>query len=270
MGRVEGRVGLKMNNPLAVSFGNFKLLSQKNKAEDEKCLLDERSQFSPGGNKCQFPTKVYVIHRKEREDRWGKFQNLNLDLFEKFEVCLWEASLPSPEFPTVVDAIFDSFVKCIENSPDETLIVMEDDAYLAEGALEKLHQAWKDLPEDWDILIGNHYFIGEIKVLSEHLAKPVGRASTANFSIVRKTIISKIKQNLDKRSIPSTRDFDHFVTSSEIPINNFTVWPMVSREFSSFSDHKGINLDSSHKIRENAFKYLFVDQDSYYPSLEGW
>jgi GR25 family glycosyltransferase involved in LPS biosynthesis len=259
-----------MNNPLASSFGNFRILSEKNRAEDEKCLLDKRSEFNPGGNPCIFPSKIFVINRLEREDRWKKFTSSNKSLFQEFEVQRWEASTPNSKIKTVVDAIFDSFYQCIKSSEEECIIIMEDDCYLAEGGLEKIKEAWKDLPEDWDILIGNHYFFGRIEIFSNHLAKPKDRASTINFSIIRKTILPKIEENLHKRSIPSIRDFDHFVTSSEVQINNFTVWPMVSREIPSFSDHKQKNLDSTQKIRENSFKYLFVDQEKYYPSLEGW
>jgi len=259
-----------MNNPLGTSFGDFKIRSIKNKQEDEKSILDGRSSFTIGGNPCPFPTKAFVIHKSEREDRWERFKTSNQSLFEEFDVHQWEASTPNSRLPEVVDAIFDSFLRCIQNSPDETIIVMEDDSYLAEGGIEKIKQAWGDLPEDWDILVGNHYFFGTLNVLSDHLAKPTGRASTVNFTVIRRTIIPKIEENLSRRETPSLRDFDHFVTSELIPINNFTVWPMVSREFPSFSDHKGRMLDSSHKIRENAFKYLFVDQDSYYSSLEGW
>ena len=80
----------------------------------------------------------------------------------------------------------------------------------------------------------------------------------------------KILENIDRRGDESTKDFDHFITSEFVPVNNYTVWPMISREISSFSDHKGKKLDSSMKIRENAYKYLFIDQDNYYPSMEGW
>lgn len=259
-----------MNNPLGSSFGNFRIISLKNREKDERSLIDKRSEFKPGGNPCKFPSKIFVINKSERTDRWERFKKANESLMEKFEVGRWEASSPNRNIPTVVDAIFDSFYQCIKSSPDECIIIMEDDSYLAEGALEKIQRAWEDLPEDWDILIGNHYFFGSMEILTDNLAKPVERASTINFSIIRKTILPKIEENLHQRSAPSIGDFDHFVTSPSVPINNFTVWPMVSREFPSFSDHKQKNLDSAQKIRENAFKYLFVDQDKYYSSLEGW
>ena len=259
-----------MNNPLAPPGGNFKLISEKNRVQDEKCLLDKRSTFIPGGNPCSFPTKAYVISKSDREDRWEKFKNLNADLFKHFEVQRWEASVPKGNITSVVDAIFDSFYQCIKNSQEDPVIIMEDDCYLAEGAVEKIKRAWEDLPGDWDILIGNHYFFGFMEILSDHLSKPLERASTANFIIVRKTIVPKIDQNIEMRRVPSIRDFDNFVTSNQVPINNFTLWPMVSREFSSFSDHKGKILDSAQKIRENSYKYVFIDQEKYYSSLEGW
>lgn len=258
-----------MNNPLGSSFGGFKLKSERNRSEDEKSILDKRSDFLVGGNTVPFPKKVYVIHKSEREDRWSTFKSYNKQIFDLFEVLKWEASVPGGKIQSVTDAIFDSFLKCIKNSPDEAIIIMEDDSYLADGGIEKIKSAWEELPFDWDVLFGNHYFYGQIEVLSGHLAKPIGRASTCNFIVVRRTIISKIEENLEKREIPSIRDFDHFITS-EITINNFTVWPMISREFSSFSDHKSKILDSSIKIRENAYKYLFIDHDKYYSSLEGW
>ena len=259
-----------MNNPLASGSSNFRIVSQRNRLEDEGGILDRRSEFLPGGNPCSFPTRVYVIHRSERTDRWERFKDHNSELFQNFKVVPWEATIPCPGAPTVVDAIFDSFYNCIKNSPGECVIIMEDDSYLVPGALEKIQKAWTDLPPDWDVVIGNHYFFGSMKVLSDHLGKPIGRASTLNFSIIRKTILPKIEFNLHLREIPSLRDFDHYITSDQTPINNFTIWPMVSREFPSFSDHKGKDLDSSHKIREHAFKYLFVDQETYYSSLEEW
>lgn len=259
-----------MNNPLGSSFGNFKIISTKNKEEDEKSLVDKRSEFLSGGNLCKFPHKVFVINKSERFDRWEKFKETNKSLIENFEVERWEASSPNLNLPTVADAIFDSFYRCIKSSQDECIIVMEDDSYLAEEAMNKIKKSWEDLPEDWDILIGNHYFFGSMEILTDNLAKPTERASTINFSIIRKTILPKIEENFHLRSTPSISDFDHFVTSPLVPINNFTIWPMVSREFPSFSDHKQKNLDSAQKIREHAFKYLFIDQDSYYSSLEGW
>jgi hypothetical protein len=66
------------------------------------------------------------------------------------------------------------------------------------------------------------------------------------------------------------RDIDHFITSEEVPINNYTVWPMISREYVSHSDHKNSVKDMTNRIRENAFLYQFVDSDTYYPSIPEW
>jgi GR25 family glycosyltransferase involved in LPS biosynthesis len=263
-----------MNNPLAGPPGNFRIFSSKNRTEDEKSLIDLRDKsmiFS--NNPCQFPTKIYVINRAERGDRWETFQRINSDLFKKFKVGRWEATSTDHIIKLPVDAIFRSFLNCLDHSlqSQECVIVMEDDAYLAEGGIEKLEKAWKDLPEDWDVLIGNHYFFGQISILTENLAKPTQRASTINFSVFRKTALPKIKEYQYLREVyPSIRDFDHYVTSEIVPINNYTVWPMISREISSYSDHKGKILDSSIRIRENAYKYRFIDQEKYYSSLEGW
>ena len=263
-----------MNNPLAGPPGKFKLVSSRNRAEDEKSLIDirDKSEILPN-NPCQLPSKIYVINRSERKDRWENFQRINSDLFEKFEVERWEATSTDHIVKLPVDAIFHSFLNCLEHSfqSQECIIIMEDDAYIADGGIEKLEKAWVDLPDNWDVLIGNHYFFGQLNILSDNLAKPVQRASTINFSVFRKTALLKIKEYQYLREVyPSIRDFDHYVTSEIVPINNYTIWPMISREVSSYSDHKGRILDSSIKIRENAYKYKFIDQDKYYSSLEGW
>lgn len=262
-----------MNNPLASSFGNFKLRSFKNKSQDEECLIDSRGKFKGfGSNQCKFPEKIFVINKGDRSDRWESFQINSSWILGNFKLHRWEATVTSVSQPEVVDAIFESFFSCLRHNlqEEESIIIMEDDCYLAPGGLEKIKEAWKDLPEDWDVLIGNHYFFGSIEILTDHLAKPTQRASTVNFGIYRRSILEKITSSLHLRENEGMRDFDHFITTDLSPINNFTVWPMVSREIPSFSDHKQIMLDSSSKIREHSFKYLFIDQDTFYPSLKGW
>lgn len=264
-----------MNNPLGSYSGGFRLKSLKNKVEDEKSIVDLRGQVNlDSKNKCPFPTKVFVINRTEREDRLEKFKVNNPELYQIFDVQRWEAVTPGfRPGADVVDAIFQSFVTCMEFgfAEDESIIIMEDDAYLAKGGIEKLREAWKDLPDDWDVLIGNHYHFGIMEVLTDHIAKPTDRASTANFGVYRRPILQKIKDNEESRNgSPFKKDFDHFITSNTVPVNNYTVWPMISREIPSFSDHKGKELDVTGRIRENSFKFRFVDEDTYYSSLEGW
>ena len=263
-----------MNNPLAGPQGNFRLISSRNKSDDEKSLIDLRSESQiVSNNPCKFPSKIFVINLGERTDRWWSFQRNNSPLLERFKVERWEATSTGLNITTVEEAIFQSFLSCLEASfeKDECVIIMEDDAYLAEGGIEKLQKAWEDLPEDWDVLIGNHYFFGQINILTDNIAKPLQRASTVNFSVFRKTCLPKIKEYQYLRGVyPSIVDFDHYITSEIVPINNYTIWPMISREIPSYSNHKGRALDSASKIREHAHKYRFIDQDKYYSSLEGW
>ena len=259
-----------MNDPLAssVTKGYFRYFSAKNREADLTHIHDMRDhELITPNNPCKFPRRVYVINLDRREDRWLESNVINSDLFSKISVERFSAV----ELPNPVDAIFESFVKCLEKGfeTEETIIIMEDDAYLVPGGWEKLHLAFASLPADWDCLIGNHYFFGDINVLSDHLAKPVGEASTLNFAIFRNTILDKIQNNMHLRE--SVRlDIDHFITSDEVPINNYSVWPMVSRESLSFSDHKKSVKDMSVRIREHASLFPFVDSDTYYPGLRDW
>ena len=259
-----------MDNPLSSPGGQgyFRYFSHKNKSEDLKRILDRRADktITPG-NPCEFPDKIFVINLDRRVDRWESFRSNNKDLFQKFQIQRFSAI----EGKKSVDAIFQSYLFCLDRAlqTDEVVIVMEDDAYLVSGALEKLKLAYSDLPSDWDCLIGNHYFIGEIELLSENLAKPIIQASSTNFCIFRKTILEKIHSNLFKRD-SSLLDIDHFITNEKIPINNYTVWPMVSRESVSFSDNKGSVKDMTIRIREHAHLYQFIDSETYYPGLQDW
>ena len=259
-----------MNNPLASSggIGFFSAHSRKNRNRDLEKLEDLRSSTPiSANNKCKFPTEVRVINLEKRSDRWERFQEINKDLFSEFTITRFNAV----EGSNVVDAIFNSFTSCLEESfkDHETVIIMEDDCYLAPGGLEKLKSAFLDLPEDWDCLIGNHYFITGMEILTDHLARPKNQASTLNFAVFRNTILNKIKDNIHLRS-NLLRDIDHFITSEQVPINNYTVWPMISREYVSHSDHKNSVKDMTIRIRENAFLYQFVDSDTYYPSIPEW
>lgn len=266
---IVGRTG-RMNDPLASSngAGTFRFLSKANEESDKKRIIDKKDEFLiQPHNTCPFPTEIWVLNLPEREDRWWKFQEINSGLSENFIVNVFH----SHKGEDVVLSIFNSFVNCLGKAfeTQETVIVMEDDGYVVPGGIEKLKNAFENLPDDWDVLIGNHYFFGEMNILNEHLAKPTGLASTLNFAVYRNTILPKIKENLHLRR-EDRLDFDHFITHPLVPINNYTIWPMISREYVSFSDHKNQVANMEFRVRENAHLYQYVDSDKYYPSLEGW
>lgn len=259
-----------MNDPLSSSngTGTFRFLSKKNEESDKKRIINRKDEFLiKPNNFCPFPTEIYVLNLPEREDRWEKFQQMNLSLSEFFSVNRFLSN----KGEDVVLSIFNSYVNCLEKAfeTQETVIVMEDDGYVVTGGVEKLKLAFADLPEDWDVLIGNHYFFGEMNLLSDHLGKSTGLASTLNFAVYRNTILPKIKENLHLR-VEDRLDFDHFLTHPMVPINNYTIWPMISREYVSFSDHKKEVANMEFRVRENSTLYQYVDSEKYYPSLEGW
>jgi GR25 family glycosyltransferase involved in LPS biosynthesis len=251
--------------------GDLRRICELNKESDLSRIIDIGSKFElRGKNEVQFPKKAYVINLTRRHDRWERFNSLNKQLFSNFEVERFDAVEDLSDVPW---AIFRSYLDVMEKAFGEdcqdSIVVMEDDAYLVSGAMDKIRDSYASLPQDWDILIGNHYFFGEMGVINEHLAKPLNRASTINFSIIRNTILDKIKDNLNMRE-GDKLDIDHFITSCDVPINNYSIWPMVSREYLSHSDHKGCEKNMEMRIREHAYLFPFVDGDKYYPSLAGW
>ncbi len=258
-----------MNDPLrsSVGPGYFSSISRKNQAENlSRILPPVKSTENWQLNSCEFPTQVFVINLDRRIDRWDEFKLRNSLLFENFEV----SRFPAIEKEDRQSAIFESHFSCLQENfkNSDSIIVMEDDGYLAEGWLPKLKLAFQDLPKDWDCLIGNHYFFGQMQILTPHLAQPLGIASTINFVVYRETILEKISSNWDQRK--ETPDFDHFITSEKIPIQNYTIWPMISREYLSFSDHKQRIRNMEIRVAENSHLFQFVDSDTYYPSIPNW
>ena len=257
------------NDPLR-SFGGpgyFRSASKRNREENLSRILQpvENGQVWKT-NSCKFPNKAFVINLERRTDRWEEFQSRNSELFNNFDVSRYSAE----EREDRQSAIFESHFSCLKKglSNSECVIVMEDDSYLVPGALSKLKLAFQDLPDDWDCLIGNHYFFGEMQILTSNIAKPIGYASTINFVIYRNTIIEKIVEHRGKeKELP---DFDHFLTSEKVPIQNYTIWPMISREYLSFSDHKQKIRNMEIRVAENSHLFQFIDSDSYYPSLSNW
>jgi GR25 family glycosyltransferase involved in LPS biosynthesis len=258
-----------MDDPLRSSIGpgTFRVLSEKNKDSDLARIIDNRDESLLYRNKISMPTVIIVLNLDERKDRWNEFQRINSEKLLNFNVIRFSASKGTD--PKL--AIFNSYVACLEEAfrEYESIIIMEDDAYVLDGWEEKLASAFKSLPEEWDALIGNHYFFGSMEILNDHIARPTGIASTMNFGVYNKTILDKIKNNLHLRT-DDRLDIDHFITSRETPIINFSIWPMIAREYISHSDHMNRTKDMTIRVREHANLFQFIDNDSYYPSLESW
>ena len=259
-----------MNNPLGpiIGPGYFSQASKNNKAGDLKKIVDLKDSFETKTKSIPLPSKVLVINLKEREDRWELFKRKNRDILDSFEVSRKDGIIHTDP-PT---GIFLAHLECMERSKEinEPIIVMEDDCEMASGWMGKLESVFKNIPEDWDLLVGNHYFYSQMDILTDHLAKPRNQASTANFVIYSPTCYDKVKAHMHLRHELNIEDVDHFLTSEKIPTNNYTIWPMISREFVTFSDHHKKVRNMELRLREHAYQFPFIDSDTYYPSIESW
>ena len=262
--------GMIMNNPLGPTIGPgyFSDLSNHNKEKDLKNIIDKRREFKKKLTSFNLPRKVYVINLPERQDRWESFKSKNQSIFEAFETSRIDGIVGKD----VQKSIFQSHLSCLREAfkTEDCVIVMEDDCYVAEGWLEKITSTFRELPEDWDVLIGNHYFFSTIDILTDNIAKPNGKASTANFVIYNKSSLNKIEKNIHLSEDPHMRDIDHFLTSERSPVINYTIWPMVSREYVSVSDHYKNVRNMEFRIRENSNMFQYIDSDTYYPSIDCW
>ena len=259
-----------MNNPLAHSIGPgyFSSLSRNNKEEDLSKIKDFSGSFKIPLIREKIPNKVFVINLPEREDRWMRFKIQNDLLFQKFNVERVDGVIEK----NAPDGVFKAHLNCMEKSRSlgESIMVLEDDCELAEGWDKKLDKVFKEVPEDWDVIIGNHYFFGQMNVISDHLAKPTIKASTANFVIYHPRCYEKALSLAHLRENPFINDIDHFLTSDEVEINNYTIWPMICRESVSFSDHYQKVRNMEFRIREHAYQFQYIDSDKYYPTIESW
>jgi len=259
-----------MRTPLSpgVSPGYFSQMSLNNKEDDLAKIVDCKGGFRKDLKAFDLPSKALVINLPEREDRWMNFKIKNDNLFQKLNVERVNGIVE--KFPP--DGIFKSHLKCMKLAKKigEPILVLEDDCELAQGWFEKIKKVFQELPADWDVLIGNHYFFSEIEILTEHLAKPRTQASTANFVIYNHSCHDAVVKNLHLRKELDLYDVDHLLTSEETSISNYTIWPMVAREFISISDHYKKIRNMEFRVREHSFQFQFVDSDIYYPSIECW
>lgn len=247
-----------MNDPLR-SSPDFNRLSELNREADEASI--HFTPYSGPLNVDAFPKKVYVINLPEREDRWNQFVSSNEELFQHFEVVRFSAT----KGQDVRDAIFTSFLSCLKSCEDSSCIIMEDDSYVVPRGIDQIRETWKLIPRDWEVVFGNHYFFSELKVLNESFAKPIGRASTANFGIYHQRIIPKIESSTLKGN-PSTKEWDHLLTGDP-NICNYLYWPMISREHPGHSDHRGKFMNINFRTREHRYKFNFKDNENFYDRI---
>lgn len=259
-----------MNNPLGpiIGPGHFSQISKINREDDLNKIIDSKDSFVAKTKSIQLPKRALIVNLPEREDRWQIFKSKNQDILECFDVTRKDGI----KHDDTATGIFLAHLECMQKSKEirEPMIVMEDDCEMATGWLEKLESVFRNIPEDWDVLIGNHYFYSQIDVLTDHLAKPRNQASTTNFVVYSPTCYDKVKDHMHLRHELNIEDVDHFLTSEKIPVNNYTIWPMISREFVTFSDHHKRVRNMELRVREHAYQFPFIDSDLYYPSIESW
>jgi len=259
-----------MNNPLGPTIGpgHFSQMSENNKVKDLEKIIDSRDSFAVKTKSIPLPKRALVINLPEREDRWEIFKSKNQDILNHFHVTRKDGIVNSDP-PT---GIFLAHLECMKKSKEigEPIIVIEDDCEMATGWLEKLGSVFRNIPEDWDVLIGNYYFYSQIEIITDHLAKPRNQASTINFAVYSPTCFDKVNDHMHLRHELNIDDVDHFLTSEKIPTNNYTIWPMISREFVTFSDHHKKVRNMELRLREHAYQFPFIDSEKYYPSIESW
>lgn len=248
-----------MNNPLAVGSPDFRRLSELNRTADEANIVYTKRDYET--NTKPFPTQIYVLNLPEREDRWLKFVSMNAELFKNFSV----SRFPAFKMQDVQEAIFTSFKTCVKQATFDSFIVMEDDAFLVEGAVEHIMSIWNEIPGDWDVIFGNHYFYSKLEIFNDYVAKPIGRASTANFGIYSMSLIEKL-EDLSMRNDGSLKEWDHFLTGNP-DINNYVLWPMISRESPGFSDHQQREMNINLRLREHKYRFNFLDNEKFYSDI---
>lgn len=174
--------------------------------------------------------ELYCIHLKEQEDR---LKRLTSHLEEK----------EAPVQLNIVDGIraipgslgctksHKRIINYAKHKNLDEIIVIEDDIQFVDNFDIKYERIYKDLPEDWDILVGGVSWIDEIKErVNSNLVK-IGDFSATHFMVYRNKCYDKLLVDMKGENI------DRFIgglAKCDL-LNVYCTTPFIAIQFDGFS-----------------------------------
>lgn len=184
--------------------------------------------------------KKIVIHLKERKDREELYKYELGRFFDDYEV--FDAIKINPGYI----GISESFKELIrQNINEDQILVFEDDVkFTSNKSIDFLNKCIKDLPEDWDILLGGSYHFDSVSK-TDNLIK-VGDFSSGHCMLINKKAYNHFLNHNTKEH----KYLDRYLgaLSHQKTINVYLCDPMISIQYPGYSDNVNKQVDYSNML----------------------
>jgi len=182
--------------------------------------------------------KVYCISLKNANERRKRTKKEIKTLFPLSELIFHNA-VKNEKNPS--RGCGESFCECIQKygieQNQDYIIIIEDDIKFVKNAYEKIEQAIKNLPNEYDILLGGSYNLKHsslFKPYNAHWMK-VGDYASHHFVIIRKSAYKLIMKYLSQNKFQNIDRFIGQTYSEKGILNIYLMWPMPIQQYDGYS-----------------------------------
>jgi hypothetical protein len=182
--------------------------------------------------------KKFVIHLPEQRERLKSLTYEMNRFYLDYTIC------PGVKMNPGWKGISESFKRIIrENINEDQILIFEDDVkFTSDKSIIKFFDAIKELPDNWDILLGGSYWYEE-EVNLGNLIK-VKDFCSLHCVLIRKSAYEVFLSHHDK----ARADLDRYLgeLSSEGKLNVYLCNPMIAVQYNgfSFNRNKPVNYDN--------------------------
>ena len=134
---------------------------------------------------CSFFDKVYCINLEERKDRWilceEKFKEYGITNYVRFNGVKVEGNLSPKKLGQIgcTASFYNVFKDAFQNNYNKILVLEDDFNFIVskDEIVNNLEKAFKEMPEDWDML-----YLGA-NVMNEIVSDPIEKYSENLFKL---------------------------------------------------------------------------------------
>jgi glycosyl transferase family 25 len=144
----------------------------------------------------------------------------------------------------IAQAHINSILIAKQNEWPEVLIMEDDVVFQAkEKTLPYLNEALKNLPEDWDVLLGGVYETRHLTKTNEYWSR-TGEFCGLHFYIVNSKAYDKVIEGYDERT-----HFDRWVNKGGKKLNCYVTNKFIATQSNGMSDNVKKVVDYSDRIK---------------------